>query len=167
MGQEHSGGSHSPPKDYTNLFDRLLGRARGMSEETRKRLRVLNEHFPEVLPQEVFEGGESGDAPVEERRAAPRCGGGQARVIVFAVASQEIVMARVGDWSACGVRLWLSRPLEVGRSVYLLPEDYPEAAAGALAEVRYCRPDGEGWTVGCRLVRSGLPPEQMFGNHPS
>ena len=165
MAQKQSSGNLHPPKTYKHLYDYHLGRARGVAEESRQRLRALDEHFPQSPPQEAFEqaGELKGGPAARERRAAPRCGGGQARVIVFAVASPEIIMARVSDWSATGVGLWLSKPLEVGRSLYILPDDYPEAETGALAEVRYCRPDNQGWTVGCQLLRTGLSADRLFG----
>jgi hypothetical protein len=136
-----------------------------VAEQTRQRLRILDEHFPQTLPEGLLERGEK-FAPAEvgtERRNAPRRGGRQAQVIVFPVTSAEVVMAWVGDWSSSGIGLWLPRPLEVGSLIYVLPDDSPEAATGALAEVRYCRPHDEGWAVGCRLVRSAVSSEQLFG----
>jgi len=151
-------------------YDHLLGRARGVTEQTLQRLRELDEHFPRTLPQHTLERADEAETGLRrdpphaaERRSTPRCLGRQAQIIVFAVASPEVAMAWVGDWSASGVGLWLPRALEVGSLVYVLPDDSPEAATGALVEVRHCRPSGEGWTVGCRLVRASLPPEQLFG----
>lgn len=155
--------------NHKMVYDHLLGRARGVADQTLERLRDLDEHFPSILPPDALErmpeAGLRRDPPHDEseRRSAPRRNGRRAQVIVFAVASPEVVMAWVDDWSASGVGLWLPRALDVGSLVYVLPDDSPEAATGALVEVRHCRPAGEGWAVGCRLVRATLPPEQLFG----
>lgn len=153
-------GSNVPRDDVPldirrRLFDAVLDEAGQVSEAALGRLDRLVGRYPAAVPGSLIDQlRRSQHDPTADRRVAVRLGGGSDRVAVR-VDHLPPVETVVLDRSVNGIRLRFPRPIRTGTVLVVqLPEPggdwYP-------AGVRYCRPDGEGWAVGCEFVADRPP----------
>jgi hypothetical protein len=132
------------------IRDRVIEKAREVSDRTLERLRGLTAELPEgtVERVELLHGD-----PDSERRRAARLSDGAHPVTVCAAGS---VAGSVRDHGPTGLAIRLPAPVGVGWVVRVL---LPATLGGGwvTVEVRHCRPDADGWLAGCELV-PGQPP---------
>jgi hypothetical protein len=58
------------------------------------------------------------------------------------------------DYSPGGLRLHSPLPLDRGTVLYVRPADVCEEGSWIPVEVRHCRPDERGWTLGCQFTNA-------------
>lgn len=139
-----------PPPDHPcELYDALLGEARGAAARAVARLRELNRRFPAAVPGAVLEQLARTRA---DRRAAIRLAGDADRVAIRPVAPRgRPVEAHVLDRSPTGLSVRLGRPLRPGAVVRVrLPGDGGKQT-WLPAQVKHCRATAHGWVAGCEF----------------
>ena len=132
----------------------LLGEARGVSQRSLERVRLLKEQFPDELTGQALEELErlEAEAP-HDRRRSPRFADTPGHVLVSPSRSPgEGMMATVRDWSATGVCLRLDWPAAVGTLLWMRPTIGMAEARWLPLEVRHCQRGPRGWLVGCRFL---------------
>jgi hypothetical protein len=141
-----------PQSDVPPLHRALLKEAHEVSGMVLDRLRGLEQRFPATLPTNAIAQMERLHTdPLSERR-------GTARMQSSSHADIRRPRARFGDqvpildYSPVGVALRLCHPMDAGAVLLICCPDTPQQ----IAEVKYCRPDGTGWVVGCEFLR---PPQ--------
>jgi CheY-like chemotaxis protein len=87
---------------------------------------------------------------LERRRWARRSGE------PFKVVVREEVEGWVKDRSQGGLGMWSDRPVAVDAVLYVRPAGAPETAPWVRVQVTHCRPQKDGWAVGCRFVDPSL-----------
>jgi hypothetical protein len=146
--------NNSAPSQPEVELSWLLDEARGVSQRSLERLRLLKEHFPDALTGKALDALErlEADTPPDRRRK-PRFADNPARILVSPSRSPgQGVMTRVRDHSATGVCLRLDWPAEVGTILWMRPPTaFPEEPWVPL-EVRHCQPAARGWLIGCRFL---------------
>ncbi|MBI1917076.1 MAG: PilZ domain-containing protein [Planctomycetes bacterium] len=135
-------------------LSRLLDEARGLSQRSLERVRLLKELFPGELRGTALDDLERLEADARhDRRRTPRFAENPARVLVSPSRSPgEGVIARVRDHSATGVCLRLDWPTEVGTILWMRPTTALPEERWVPLEVRHCRSETRGWLVGCQFV---------------
>jgi DNA-binding response OmpR family regulator len=104
-----------------------------------------------VLPK-PFALGEVADTLRGALRVAERRHSARLADQPFKVTVREGAESWVKDRSRGGLCLWSDRPLTVHAVVGVRPADAPETAPWVAVEVKHCRPQDDGWAVGCRFV---------------
>jgi hypothetical protein len=139
-----------PRNDVPPLHRALLEEAHEVSGQVLARLRGLEQRFPATLPTNAIAQVERLHTnPLGERR-------GTARIQGSSLADVRRPRARFGDhvpildYSPLGVALQLCYSMDAGAVLLVCCPDTPQQ----IAEVKYCRPDGTGWVVGCEFLRS-------------
>jgi hypothetical protein len=134
----------------------LLDEARGLSQRSLERVRLLKELFPDELVRTALDYLEQLDAEVpRDRRHAPRFADMSAPIHISpSEAQEEGVLAAVRDRSATGLCLRLDWPAAVGSFLWMRATDAEPEVGWVPLEVRHCRPDTRGWLVGCRFVHN-------------
>jgi hypothetical protein len=132
----------------------LLDEARGLSQRSLERVRLLKDLFPNDPVGTALDYLEQLDAEVpRDRRHAPRFADNSLPILVSPSQSQEEgVLAAVRDHSATGLCLRLDWPASVGSFLWMRTTEAAPEVGWAPLEVRHCRPDARGWLVGCRFV---------------
>ena len=135
-------------------LSRLLNEARGLSQRSLERVRLLKELFPDELTGTALDDLEQLEADARrDGRHTPRFADNPSRVLVSPSRSpREGVIARVRDHSTAGVCLRLDWPAEVGALLWMRPTTALPEERWVLLEVRNCRPEARGWLVGCRFL---------------
>lgn len=146
----------SPPAHRQKLSE-LLREAEAVSETAISRLRRLNDRFPSAVPGPLLEQLERiRSDPRGERRGAVRLVGGQ-RVAVRTVPGERVALAPVLDRSPGGLAVRLGRYAALGEVVLVRLPGEGGAPVWFQAQVRYCRPDGDGWATGCEYLADRPP----------
>jgi hypothetical protein len=105
---------------------------------------------PPVQRADPFAHGTAGQQ-IERARSRPSVVG----VVLFdAKAKGDPAPAIVLDQSVTGMRLGVDQPVRSGTILTVKPACAPQGALGVRVEVRNCRPEGKGWELGCRFVKS-------------
>ncbi len=133
---------------------RLLDEARGLSQRSLERVRLLKELFPDERVGTALDDLErlDGETP-RDRRYTPRFADCSSPILVSPSRSQEEgVLAAVRDCSAAGLCLRLDWPAEIGSFLWMHTAETPTEGGWVPLEVRHCRPDARGWLVGCQFV---------------
>lgn len=92
----------------------------------------------------------------DDRRSKARFPRQSTRVAVAAgLQPAQIVECRVNDQSLEGLQLHSTAPLgDVGALLNIRPVDAAEDEPWVAVQVRYTRPEGDGWIAGCRYVHA-------------
>src|SRR5262245_35216821 len=132
----------------------LLDEARGLSQRSLERVRILKELFPDELAGTALDDLERIDAEVRrDLRRTPRFADCLAPVLVSPSRSQaEGALAAVRDCSAAGLCFRLDWPPEVDSILWMRSAEASPQASWVSLAVRHCRPDARGWLVGCEFV---------------
>jgi hypothetical protein len=139
------------------MYDDLLHEAGEVSDKAVDRVRRLCERFPSAVPgSELEQLQRARPDPWAERRRMVRLVGGQEPIEVRTdPPPARPAEAWLLDRSAGGLGLLLDRATEPGAVLgVLLP-----GAEGDwfFAQVRHCRPAGNGWVVGCEFLGDRPP----------
>jgi hypothetical protein len=92
-----------------------------------------------------------------DRRSAPRRKA-RNRVEVYLTddTKEKILLGWVVDCAVGGLCLNVEEPLSEGMMLNIRPRRAPQTAPWLAIEIRFCRPEGISWEVGCRFVK---PPQ--------
>lgn len=127
----------------------LLDEAEGVAGNAVGRLRRLGDRYPSDVPAPLIDALERAHTnPSDERRRGVRLGGSLTPAEVRADPT-PMAPAQVVDRSAGGLRLRVSRPLPVG---FVVGVRVTADGRWFPVQVRYCRPDGDGWVAGCEYM---------------
>jgi hypothetical protein len=152
-----------PPAALTSwAYERLLQRAHDLAEKSLQSLEGLHDLDPSAVASEAIEAirrshdrlAEAGPGRDErDRRRAPR----------FPALGSKLILATPGEtgpgWEVPALnRCWngfavlSDRPLAVGAVVTVWEAQPLGATPPVRAEVKFCRPQGDVWVVGCELL---------------
>jgi hypothetical protein len=98
---------------------------------------------------DVFIHGSSSD-----RRAAPRRHDNCVEVLLTSESQESPIHGWVVNRSLKGLGLTVGMPIPVGTILGIRPCNAPDSATWTQIEVRYCRPQGTEWDIGCAFLRA-------------
>jgi hypothetical protein len=144
----------SIPSQPEREWSWILDEARGLSQRSLERVRLLKEQFPDELTGRALDDLErlEAEAP-RDRRRSPRFAEDPTQVLVSPSRSPgEGMLATVRDRSATGVCLRLDWPAEVGALLWMRPTTVLGEGRWVPLEVRHSKLEARGWLIGCRFI---------------
>lgn len=90
--------------------------------------------------------------PDSELRTSPRVAAHQPLQLWIPDLFDVALLSNNVDQSQGGMGLHSPLPLAPGAALCVRPEEATEDAIWTALEVRHCRPDATGWTLGCRFA---------------
>jgi hypothetical protein len=138
----------------TGVYADLLREAREVTSQSLDRLRAL----AGLLPAGALEAVEQlADHPAGERRQVVRLPEESVTVTVVAPENRT-VSGTLRDRSPKGIAVLLPDPLAVGIFLLIMVNETATSPTLLAAEVRYSRPEGGAWVVGCEVLNTASVP---------
>jgi hypothetical protein len=125
------------------------------AEKALARVRQLRARYPADVTEDAVAQLERVRSDPRERRRVVRLGGGDAVTVRTGPAARPAETAPVLDRSPGGLAVRLGRPLAAGDVLGVGVPGVMGQPEWFLAQVRHCRPAGDGWAIGCEYLGEG------------